>query len=84
MIAFTERAARVLERADAGARRLNPDACVRLSARGTALEAALVEAPEDGDETVRVGGASIYVAAGIDGLVDAEDPHDRLVLRPAD
>ena len=34
------------------------------------------------DEPVAVGDMTLYVERGLEGLVDVEEPHDRLVLRP--
>ena len=71
MLEFTDRAA---------ARRFNPDARVRLVADGAALRAQLTDRAEGGDATVRHDlGFEVYVAEGIDGLVDAGE-HDALFL----
>lgn len=84
MISFTDRAREVLGRADAAARRLNPDAHVRLAeAPGGGIEAQLASEPAPGDQVVEVGDATVFVRPGLDGVVDVEDPHDRLVLRRA-
>lgn len=83
MLEFTDWAVEIIERADSGARRLNPDARVRLARRDDGMEALLVDAPAPGDAELGVGAAVILVAAGLDGLVDVEEPHDRLVLKPA-
>jgi hypothetical protein len=82
-VEFTEWAKEILERADTGARRLNPDARVRLVRSGTAMEAILSDAPGPEDAVVSIGESTIFVEQGIDGLVDIEEPHDRIVLRPA-
>ncbi len=42
----------------------------------------LTEEPADGDEAVQAGDMTLYVERGLEGLVDVEEPHDRLVLRP--
>ena len=81
-IEFTDWAKDILQRADAGARRLNPDARVRLVRAGTAMEAVLADTPGDGDEVLSIGKATIFVESGLQGLVDIEEPHDRLVLKP--
>jgi hypothetical protein len=83
MLQFTEWAKEIIERADSGARRLNPDARIRLVRRSGEMEAVLTDAPEPSDEEVTVGACTIYVEKGLDGLVDIEEPHDRIVLRPA-
>lgn len=81
-IEFTEWAKDILQRADSGARRLNPDARVRLVRAGAAMEAVLVDAPASGDDVFSIGDATIFVEGGLQGLVDIEEPHDRLVLKP--
>jgi hypothetical protein len=43
----------------------------------------LVHGPEPGDTSYETGEASVFVEGGLEGLVDIEEPHDRLVLRPA-
>jgi len=79
---FTEWAKDILQRADAGARRLNPDARVRLVRVGAVMEAVLADAPGAEDAVVSIGEATIFVENGLQGLVDIEEPHDRLVLKP--
>ena len=95
MVELTDWAREILSRADAAARRLNPDARVRLSLSlappielraqvpAGALRTELVDTPEPGDQELSLGDATIYLAAGIDGLLDVEEPHDRIVLRPS-
>jgi len=83
MVEFTDWAKEILQRADAGARRLNPDARVRLVRSGTVMEAVLSDAPGPDDAVVSIGNATIFIEQGIEGLVDIEEPHDRIVLRPA-
>ena len=81
-IEFTEWAKDILQRADSGARRLNPDARVRLVRAGATMEAVLVDAPASDDAAFSIGDATIFVERGLQGLVDVEEPHDRLVLKP--
>jgi hypothetical protein len=83
MLDFTDWAKEILQRADAGARRLNPDARVRLIRSGATMEAVLSDAPDTDDVVVTIGAAEIFVEPGIEGLIDVEEPHDRIVLRPA-
>jgi hypothetical protein len=83
MIEFTEWAVEIIGKADSAARRLNPDARVRLARAGAGVAAELADARAPGDDEVRVGDATIFVQGGLDGLVDIEEPHDRIVLRPA-
>jgi len=83
VIEFTPWAVEVLARAHHAATRLNPDARLRLSQRGGVMGSALTDRPMEGDAEARVGEITVFVAADVDGLVDVEVPHDRLVLRPA-
>ena len=81
-IDFTDWAKDILQRADAGARRLNPAARVRLVRAGAVMEAVLADTPGAGDDVVSIGEATIFIESGLQGLVDIEEPHDRLVLKP--
>jgi hypothetical protein len=83
VIEFTDWARDILNRAQAAAIRFDPRARVRLARTGTGVEALLVHEPESGDAEVDAGGVLVFVEAGLQGLVDVEEPHDRLVLRPA-
>ncbi|MGZ4105191.1 MAG: hypothetical protein ACXVP8_08005 [Actinomycetota bacterium] len=83
MVELTEWAKDILQRADSGARRLNPDARVRLVRSGGGMEAVLTDKPEEDDALVTLGEATIFVEHGIEGLVDVEEPHDRIVLKPS-
>lgn len=82
-VEFTEWAKDILGRSHEAARRFNPDARVRLRSIPGGMEAGLTDAPEPGDREITVGRATILVSADLEGLVDVEEPHDRLVLRPA-
>lgn len=81
-IELTDWASDILNRAQVAAARFNPDARIRLTRTATGVEAVLTDAPGDGDQTVSVGDMTLYVEQGLEGLVDCEEPHDRLVLRP--
>ena len=81
-IETTEWARDILTRAHQAARRFNPDAEIRLSRTASGVEAVLTDAPDDTDERLTVGEVTIFAEAGLDGLLDVEEPHDRLVLRP--
>lgn len=83
MIEITDWARDIVSRAHSAATRFNPDAKIRLTRTGAGVEAVLVERPEPGDEPVDAGGVTLYVEPGLEGLLDVEEPHDRLVLRPA-
>ncbi|MGH2676025.1 MAG: hypothetical protein ACRDKA_11575 [Actinomycetota bacterium] len=83
MIEITDWARDILTKAEGAARRFNPDARIRLARVAGAVEATFVEAPLPGDLEVRIGEVALYVEVGLQGLLDVEEPHDRLVLRPA-
>ncbi len=83
MIEITDWARDIVARAHAAATRFNPDAKIRLTRTGSGVEAVLVDAPEPDDARVDAGGVTLYVERGLEGLLDVEEPHDRLVLRPA-
>lgn len=72
----------MLRRSLDAVRRLNPTATIRLEVRGDGIHAALADGPAPGDEALEIGGAVVFAAAGISGIVDVEPPHDRLVLNP--
>ncbi len=84
MIEFTDWAKDILQRAQSAARRFDPDARLRLGRTSSGVQAALVHEPEPGDGEVDVTSeVRLFVERGLEGLVDVEEPHDRLVLRPA-
>jgi hypothetical protein len=83
VIAFTEWAKEILEKSDQAARRFNPDARVRLARSRGVVQAQLTDQQHPDDQKVAIGPATIYVEQGLEGLVDVEEPHDRLVLKPA-
>ena len=82
-ITFTEWAVDILGRAQQAARRFDPEAQLRLARTSNGVQAVLVHEPEAGDRRLDAGGVSVFVEVGLQGLVDIEEPHDRLVLRPA-
>lgn len=82
MIEVTEWATDILNRSQEAAARLNPDARIRLVHSRGGVEAQLAQGPAPEDQTVQVGDMTLYVEAGLDGLVDVQEPHDQLVLRP--
>jgi hypothetical protein len=83
MIEFTDWARDILERAQSAARRFDPDARIRLARIGATIQAALTDAPAADDREVEVGDMTLFVEHDLEGLVDVEEPHDRLVLRPS-
>ncbi len=82
MIEFTEWAREILNKSQAAAARFNPNAKIRLARVGGAVQAVLAEGPEPGDQSAQVDGMTLYFEEGLEGLVDVEEPHDRLVLKP--
>lgn len=83
MIEFTEWAREILQRSEQAARRFDPDAKVRLARMGGQVQAVLTHEPAPEDREMKVGEATVFVESGLEGLVDIEEPHDRVVLRPA-
>jgi hypothetical protein len=82
MIELTDWAREILAKSHAAATRFNPDAKIRLARSGRTVEARLTDAPAPDDARVPLEGFDLFVEAGLEGLVDVEEPHDRLVLRP--
>lgn len=82
MIAFTERAAEILRRTVKAARRLNPEAMVRMQRDPSDVGFVLTDRCAETDELVVGEGFELVVEAGLEGTVDVAEPHDRLVLRP--
>ncbi len=84
MIELTEWAREILSKSQEAAHRFNPDAKIRLTRSGESVQAVLAESPDPEDQEVEVrDGVTLFVERGLEGLVDVEEPHDRLVLRPA-
>ena len=84
MLAFTDWAIEILSRADAAARRFNPDARVRIVRE--AAGGVRFELTDEADPTDRVvehpSGFTLLVEEGLEGTVDVIEPHDQLILRP--
>jgi hypothetical protein len=83
MIDVTAQAVDLLAKADSAARRFNPDARIRVVPDRVGVRFVLSEGPEVGDVVVDRDGVTFFVDATLDGIVDVEEPHDRLVLRPS-
>lgn len=81
MIEATEPAAELLARSGAAARRFNPEACIRVAPGGDGVRFELADGPQPGDVAVEHPEITFYVDATLDGVIDVEQPHDRLVLR---
>ena len=82
VIEFTDWAMEILNKSQAAASRFNPNVKIRLARVGGDVQALLADAPTPGDEATEVGGMTLFVEEGLEGLIDVEEPHDRLVLRP--
>ena len=82
MIELTAWARDILERSQEAARRFNPEARIRLARTPTGVQALLTDSPQADDVVVDAGVMTLFVERGLEGLVDVEEPHDRLVLRP--
>jgi hypothetical protein len=82
MIEVSDWARDILERSHEAARRFNPTARIRLANRGGEVQAMFIDRPGPNDQTVKIGNLTLFVEPGLDGLIDIEEPHDRLVLRP--
>jgi hypothetical protein len=83
-IDFTDWATEILQRTHAAARRLNPDATVRLHRSGGGVEFSLTDERHEADAHVARSGFELWVEPGLEGTVDVVEPHDRLILRPPD
>jgi hypothetical protein len=83
MLELTDWAKDILSRSDAAARRFNPDARVRLARVAGVVQATLTDEPGADDQMIDIDGVTVYAEAGLTGLVDIEEPHDRVVLKPA-
>jgi hypothetical protein len=81
-IAFTEWATDILQRTHEAARRLNPEATVRLARAGGGVAFTLTDEREASDTFVTGNGFELLVEEGLEGTVDVVEPHDQLVLRP--
>ncbi|MEA2592508.1 MAG: hypothetical protein QOD62_2339 [Actinomycetota bacterium] len=81
MLDITDDAAAVLERAYDAAGRFNPGVKIRVYRTGEQVQIGFAERPSDGDDVVPVGDMLIFVESGITGTLEAQQPHDRLVVR---
>jgi hypothetical protein len=81
-IGFTDWANEILQRTHTAARRLNPDAMVRLGRARAGVEFVLTDERAPGDMLVHGEGFDLLVENGLAGIVDVVEPHDQLILRP--
>ncbi|MDQ4005676.1 MAG: hypothetical protein M3135_05170 [Actinomycetota bacterium] len=83
MIEVTDWARDILGRSQVAARRFDPSAVIRLVRGRDGVEARLAGGPEDGDQEVPVTDeVVVFAEPGLEGLLDVEEPHDRIVLKP--
>lgn len=81
MLEITEAATQVLHRAQDAAARLNPNARMRIYQRDDEIEIALADEAGDNDETIEHDGLTLFVAPGIEGILDVSEEHDHLIVR---
>ena len=83
VIEVTEWARDILGRSQAAAVRFNPGTVIRLvRTRDGGVEARLADGPEPTDQPVEAGDAKVFAEEGLEGVLDIEEPHDRIVLKP--
>jgi len=82
VIEFTDWAVEILQRTWQAARRLNPDATVRMQRTVGGVEFVLTDERAEDDVLVPGDGFELLVEPGLEGTVDVVEPHDRLILRP--
>jgi Fe-S cluster assembly iron-binding protein IscA len=83
VLAFTDWAIEILSRADAAARRFNPEVRVRIVREGGGgVRFELTDEPDPADQVLEhPSGFTLLVQEGLDGTVDVVEPHDQLILR---
>ena len=82
MLEFTDWAIEILSRADAAARRFNPDARVRVLRDGGGVRFELTDEAGPADLVIdHPSGFTLLAESGLEGTVDVVEPHDRLILR---
>lgn len=81
-IELTDWARDILARSQEAAGRFNAAARIRLARTSSGVQAVLTDQPAETDEAFDTGTMTLYVERGLEGLLDVEEPHDRLVLRP--
>jgi hypothetical protein len=79
---FTGWAIEILQRSHEAARRLNPEALVRLRRTGDGVAFELTDERRNGDQLLAEHGFELLVEGDLQGTVDVVEPHDRLILRP--
>jgi hypothetical protein len=84
VIEFTQWAIDILRRSHEAARRVNPEATVRVFRSNGSVQFALTDQAEEGDRRIEQHGFVLLVEQGIEGTIDVVEPHDQLVLRKPD
>jgi hypothetical protein len=85
VLAFTDWAIEILSRADAAARRFNPDVRVRIVRDDGGVRFELTDEPTPGDVAIdHPSGFTLLAPEDLEGVVDVVEPHDRLILRAPD
>jgi hypothetical protein len=81
MVELTDRAREALVAADVAARRLNPEARIRLAGHGTSVRAEFTDGSSPDDVRLDLDGLTLLVAAGLEGVIDVGE-HNELTLQP--
>ena len=85
MLTFSDWAIDILSRADAAARRFNPDARVRIVREDGGVRFELTDEAGPGEVAFdHPSGFTLFVPDDLEGTVDVVEPHDRLILRGPD
>jgi hypothetical protein len=83
VLEFTDWAIEILSRADAAARRFNPDARVRVVRDGGGVRFELTDETASSDVVIdHPSGFTLLAQGDLEGTIDVVEPHDRLILRP--
>jgi len=83
VIEVTDWARDILGRSHTAAKRFDPSAVIRLVRTPSGVEARLADGPDDGDQRVEVTDeVTVYAEPDLEGVLDIEEPHDRVVLNP--
>ncbi len=83
MIEFTDWAVEILSKAEQAARRFNAEMRIRVVRDGNGVKFELMDEPDATDFVVERDGFTLFAQAGLEGVVDVVEPHDRLILRPS-
>ena len=79
MLTLTERAREALRTSLIAARRIDPEANLRIVRHDGGIRAVFAAEPDPADRTIDLGEIEIGVEAGIDGVADAGE-HNELTL----